>query len=441
MYADSLATGSHAPQRSSACMLHTHEQLQPSELAAEPAPEEQTADRSSSGRRGAVLQPCMTAQEPNRDTRHGSLGGARDTELSNTSDIDGSHHAVHMHSCLITGAEVQVPRRPGSGPRTTRATSSRRLQRGRSLTPPVALGSGATGDSSTGPRSRERRGSGRNGNHGKALWQGWRAAARECSSPHTEERSGSFDDIAAVHVPSISQTPSQDVGAVQSSSGVVQQQERRKGSGRASQKRSMHADPVQHHGTRVVAPACADAGQCTKELSCSGAYSGFHTEQDISAVMRSHVEMLNALPGPGQGLQSSQSLQSQSFDAGSVKNDVPPPSSGVLRESFTANQAVEVAGTGSKSSGPGAGPGALAPTAVGQMRPKKVGPARWGKRAGRQAGRGNRGPGQPAAPLMLANFEGAAQGEMRARLDTVRKLQEDTAAAEAKSGRSRRLRR
>ena len=284
------------------------------------------------------------------------------------------------------------------------------------------------------------------------MWQGWHAAARECSSPHSEKRSGSFDDSAAVHVPYVSsysstagQIPPQEVGAVHQGSSVsVEQQTRRNGSGRASQKWETHVEPTQYLKMPAVDPVCTEAGQPARQLSFAGNYSGGYSwdnpDHNNSAVMRSHVEMLNALPGPVKDLQSGQPQQSHPGSA-EAEGNAPQPSSGVLRENITANQVAEVSTNGAKSLGPSGGPGALAPSAAGQMRPRKAGGARGGKRAGRQAGRGGRGPGPPAAPLMLATFEGAAQGEMRARLDAVRKLQEDTAAAEAKSGRGRRLRR
>lgn len=463
MYADLLAKGSHASNRSSACMAYRHERLEPGEFEAAPTLADQTADPSDTGRLGA-LEPCMSGQEePSTVDRPGSHGGSKAAKSHSTVTISGNSTAA-MHSCLITGAEVQVSKRPASGARAFRAASSRRLHRGRSRTPPAASGAATANevganDYPAGPGLGERRGSGRNANHGKQLWQGWRSVARECSSKHTE-RSASFDDSAAVHVPYIGSRSSGQAtqvapeekhsswrdadcgGALQHKSRmVIEQHKQSDESINAGSMHVLHAEHNSHHSTSTGTLALVDSEQISRELSYNGKNSGAQTgtDKNVSAVMRSQIGLLNWLPDITQDIQSTKSLQPQLEIAGSERNNtVPQQHSGTFRENTGTVQGDTDQGSNGVRSG---GPGALAPTAVGQMRPRKAGPARGGKKTGRLAGRGGRGPGQPAAPPMLATFEGPALGEMRARLDTVRKLQEDTAAAEAKTGRGRRLRR
>lgn len=453
LYADSLVTGSHASNKTSARMSNRHDRLEAGEFA-NSTPAQQAGCRPSSGTCG-TLEPCILGgqAEPFTDDRMGSHSGGKATNMHSTA------FATSIHACLITGAEVQVPRRPGSGAGPLRAVSTRRLHQARSMTPPANEGTAT--EISSGLRQGERKRSGRSASNGRRLWKGWRTAARECSGKLTEQ-SGSFDDSAAVHVPhidsaNVGHTATQDTASHSSAGGgsalaqhsselLLEQERQNEGSRSAIYKHGMpHNDSTSNQSTSTGLPlALADDQRTHRELLQNRSNTGVETGTGKKAPVdtRSHIEQLNSMPNSTRDMHSTQWLHSQPVNTTPDCKMLHEQVSGMCRESTAAVQGdVDQISTGAKILGPSGGPGALGTAAAGQARARKAGPPRGGKRGGRVAGKGGRGPGHPAAPLMLATFEGPAQGEMRARLDTVRKLQEETAAAEAKSGRGRRLRR
>lgn len=443
MYAESLACGQHAAKQLPGFMHSGRERLEPREFASTTAVSEPKEASSALGRR-VILEQCMSSPEVAAAGDHAGPSGSGKAANSQTAGSLPAAPSPGMHSCLITGSEFQASSRPHSGARPlSRASSSRRLHRGRSLTPSAASESAHPNEkvsNDLGPG--DRRHAGLSASNSQQNRQGWCVGGVEGSGKQTD-RSRSFDDSIAVYVPYMGGPAAGQAAQGKSAvSGMFQEQNTPSGvTGSAVYRGGSSAG----FETDKMPMNIVDSGWKRNEQPVSGELTSLQTSWDVSEppTLQAHMEQLNLKASSILNLESSP-WQHQIANPEPTPPAAPQQARDKFRES-TITRLQEEIGQGTsvgETAGPSAGPGALATTVTsGSTRTRRTGATRGGKRHGHLNCRSGRGSGQPAAPLMLATFEGPAQGEMRARLDAVRKLQEETAAAEARSGRGRRVRR